>query len=152
MRQEPVNAKRFVYALMGALVPSAMLKRLSAGFQDWPDPPGEQERAQAITLAETTPFDEKIVLGPRFPSYSAIKRILSMARDMKRRRINANRATFTCHLEGGANIDIVVGRPYLLRKDKGGCIVQVYDEVTSVTDAPEGRNIVSCTSTITVQL
>lgn len=94
-------------------------------FADSTETPGELQVSQSVAITETEPLEQPIIFGPIFPSKTAERRIVELACGLKRGIIKGKRGTLTFHFRDGSHIDVTVSKPYLLRKYRGGCIVQV---------------------------
>lgn len=91
------------------------------------DQAGEVIVQQQFAKTNTEPLFQTFRLGPVFPSDIAIQRILNITNELVSGRIKGFRAQTTFSLENDTTFDLMIYKPYTLRRYKKGDIVKVYE-------------------------
>ena len=114
-------------SLYGSLVKigRALMPARSMDTRPIPEPSAEYQRHERILIEDTEPLEQEIIQGARFPSKTAERRIVEIACGLRRGIIKGHKASIVFHFRDGSHIEVTITKPYLLRRYKGGCIVQV---------------------------
>jgi hypothetical protein len=83
------------------------------------------------TVENTSRLERTVVLGPLVSEFESSQFLTTLKRsiDYLNRQDKVMAMTMSFHLDNEQNVDLVVHKPYVLRKDQHGCVVRVYENL-----------------------